>query len=159
MPTPPFFYTSCFPASSLVLTKANTDISPDVASPVEGSTSNHIEVTSSGKTADQELYEHRNCSFKVLVLLCHELLDSDGNPLFEEITVPWKSMKVSSYYPTSNEFEGMIERRWNAFASAGQSTFLPLPEQWSLPKELMWLNNNPITNDGDIAFLVETINK
>ena len=68
-------------------------------------------------------------------------------------------MKVLLYCPTTNEFKGKIEHRWHAFASAEQSTVPPHPKQWSLPKVLTWLDNNPITDDEDIVFLVETTNK
>ena len=93
------------------------------------------------------------------MLLCHGLLTSNVSPLLNETTVPLKSMKVSLYCPTANEFKGETEHRWNTFAFDGKSSVHPHPKQRSLPKVLIWLNNNPITDDGDIAFLVETINK
>ena len=93
------------------------------------------------------------------MLLCHGLLNSNSSPLFDKKTASWKLMTVSLYHLTANKFKSKIEHRWNAFTSARQSAVLPHPKQWSLPKVLMWLSNNPITDYGVIAFLVKTINK
>ena len=82
------------------------------------------------------------------MLLYHGLFNSNGSPLFDKKT-----------NPTNNEFKSKIECRWNAFVFAGKSTVPPHPMQVALPKVLTWLNNNLITDAGDIVFLLEKIKK
>ena len=131
---------------------ADTNNTPGVASPVEATISDRTGIASTGKAAAHKFYQHMNCLLTALGLSCHGMLKINGSPLFDETTAPWKSMKVSWYHPNANEFKGEIEHRWNVFASAGQIAVPPHPKQWSLPKVLRWLNKNPITDDGDIAF-------
>ena len=36
---------------------------------------------------------------------------------------------------------------------------IPPPNQWKLEKLQMWLNNNPVTNDGEHAFLLDAVDE
>ena len=92
----PLFWTPCFPIIFLLLTIADTDNTPCLASPVKAMVSDHMDITSSGKTVAQEFYICMNCLLKALVLLCHGLLNSNMSPLSDETTALWKSMKVLS---------------------------------------------------------------
>jgi len=113
----------------------------------------------------KDFYLEQNRSVCALVVLCHGLMHDDGTPAIDLLTAPWSMMKKSVVKVSSKEYQSEITRRWNIMCAYDPDLManfrwgIPRPNQWKLKKLQMWLNNNPVTDDGERAFLLDAVNE
>jgi hypothetical protein len=108
--------------------------------------------TASHESLAEMFYVSQNQSLKALALLSLGLKNSDGTPTFDPAVLPWSAaLRPTALKMTSSELRAEVARR-----SAGAEV-VPRPSQWKLVKLTDWLEKNPITCAGDIAFIRATI--
>ena len=113
----------------------------------------------------KDFYLEQNCSVRGLVVLCHGLMHDDGTPAIDLLTAPWSMMKKSVLKVSSKEYQSEITRRWNIMCAydpdlkANCRWGIPRTNQWKLEKLQMWLNDNPVTDDGERAYLLDAVNE
>jgi hypothetical protein len=87
----------------------------------------------------------------------------DGMPAINLLTAPWSMMKKSVLKVSSKEYQSEITRRWNIMCAydpdlkANCRWGIPRTNQWKLEKLQMWLNDNPMTDDGERAYSIELL--
>ena len=107
----------------------------------------------------KDFYLKQNRSVHALVVLCHGLMRNDGTPAIDLLTAPWSMMKKSALKVSLKEYQSEITRRWNIMCAydpdlkANCRWGIPRTNQWKLEKLQMWLNDNPVTDDGEHAYL------
>jgi hypothetical protein len=99
----------------------------------------------------------KNHSMRTLVVLCRGILNDDGSQILDIMMDPWRLLPLNTIKPKSEEYKVEIKRRWEQFNSEGAKKKKPKPTQWNIDKCLKWLDNHPITNETDIAFLQQTV--
>ena len=108
----------------------------------------------------KDFYLEQNRSVRALVVLCHGLMHDDGTPAIDLLTAPWFMMKKFVLKVSSKEYQLEITRRWNIMCAydpdlnANCRRGIPRTNQWKLEKLQMWLNDNPVTDDGERAYLL-----
>ena len=113
----------------------------------------------------KDFYLEQNRSVRALVVLCHGLMHDDGTPAIDLLTAPWSTMKKAVVRVTSNEYQSEITRRWNIMCAydpdlkANCRGGIPRTNQWKLEKLQMWLNDNPVTDDGERAYLLDAVDE
>ena len=113
----------------------------------------------------KDFYIEQNRSLRALVVLCLGLMNDDGTPAIDLSTAPWSMMKKSVLKVSSKEYQSEITRRWNIMRvtdpdlKANGRWGIPRPNQWKLEKLQMWLNDNPVTDDGERAYLLDAVNE
>ena len=116
------------------------------------------EVNDSANSAEY-YYINGGCCLKVLVAMSHGLRGDDGNPTLSLEVDPWKTFPVKQIRPSKDDYIKEVIRRWNqrngGIGSAAKVG--PRPRAWNLPKIQEWLEENPIVNAIDIAFLKDTV--
>ena len=96
------------------------------------------------------------------MVLCHGLKHDDGTPAIDVLAPPWLTMKKSAIRILSKEYQAeIITCHWEIMCSNDpdlktNTRVIPCPSQWNLAKVQKWLDNNPVTVDGDCAFLLAT---
>ena len=92
------------------------------------------------------------------MVLCLGLKNNDGTPTIDLSTAPWSMMKKSILKVSSKDYQSEITRRWNIMRvtdpnlKANGRWGIPRTNQWKLEKMKMWLNDNPVTGDGERAY-------
>jgi hypothetical protein len=113
----------------------------------------------------KDFYLEQNRSVRALVVLCHGLMRDDGMPAINLLTAPWSMMKKSVLKVSSKEYQSEITRRWNIMCAydpdlkANCRWGIPRTNQWKLEKLQMWLNDNPVTDDGERAYLLDAVDE
>jgi hypothetical protein len=105
-------------------------------------------------------YKAEGSSLKVLVAMCHGVC-INGSPVLPLNAEPWKSFPVAQICPTRDVYAKEVTRRWTNGVKKGDSVHAkkncPRPKQWNLPMILEWLEQNPIEDSIDIAFLIDAV--
>jgi hypothetical protein len=112
----------------------------------------------------EDFYLKHNRLVHALLILCHGLTHDDGTPAIDVLALPWSLMKKSAIRVSSKEYQSEITRRWDimcAYDRDLKATFrdIPRPSQWKLAKLQMWLDDNPVTDDGECAFLLAAVDE
>jgi hypothetical protein len=113
----------------------------------------------------KDFYLKQNRSVCALVVLCHSLMHDDGTPAIDLLTAPSSMMKKSVLKVSSKEYQSEKTRRWNIMCAydpdlkANCRWGIPRTNQWKLEKLQMWLNDNPVTDDGERAYLLDAVNE
>ena len=97
---------------------------------------------------------------RALVVLCHGLTHEGRTPTIDVLAAPWLTMKKSVICVSSKEYQSEITHRWDIMCTYDPnlkaiSRDIPRPSQWKLAKLKMWLDNNPVMDDGERAFLLD----
>jgi hypothetical protein len=112
----------------------------------------------------EDFYLEHNRSVRALLILCHGLTHDDGTPAINVLALPWSTMKKSTIRVSSKDYQSEITRRWDimcAYDPDLKANFrdIPRPNQWKLAKLQMWLDDNPVTDDGERAFLLAAVDE
>jgi hypothetical protein len=112
----------------------------------------------------EDFYLEHNRSVRALLILCHGLTHDDGTPAINVLALPWSTMKKSTIRVSSKDYQSEITRRWDimcAYDPDLKANFrdIPRPKQWKLAKLQMWLDDNPVTDDGERAFLLAAVDE
>jgi hypothetical protein len=112
----------------------------------------------------EDFYLEHNHSVRALLILCHGLTHDDGTPAINVLVLPWLTMKKSAIRVSSKEYQSEITRRWDimcAYDPNLKATFrdIPHPSQWKVAKLQMWLDDNPVADDGERAFLLAAVDE
>jgi hypothetical protein len=103
----------------------------------------------------QRAYLSSNNSKKQLFLLCFGLTEG-GTPVFDLDVEPWNSIKKRDIKPSRIEFGEEILRRSRLMSNVATDRVVHhqhKPANWSLPKCIEWLQQNPVSDQEDITFL------
>jgi hypothetical protein len=98
-----------------------------------------------------------NHSMRTLVALCRGILNDNGSQILDIMMDPWRFLPLYTIKPKSEEYKVEIKCRWEQFNSEGAKEKKPKPTQWNIDKCLKWLDDHPIINETDIAFLQQTV--
>ncbi len=96
--------------------------------------------------------------------MCHNLTHDDGMSAIDVYAAPWSTMKKSVVRVSSKEYQSEITHRWDVMCTydpdlQAKSRDIPRPSQWKLAKLQMWLDNNPVMDDGKRAFLLDAVDE
>ena len=92
---------------------------------------------------------------KGLAILCQGLKNENGQPLVDPSALPWSAAKRQTEIKlTAIDLRKEVNRR--AVAS-GNILSGPRPKAWTIPRATQWLEENPITDAADLAFIKSTI--
>ena len=110
---------------------------------------------SSCKTYAETFYEGNGNSLKALAILCQGLTDKDGQPLVNPSALPWSAAeRPSAIKLTAGDLRKEVERRTIA---SGNILAGPRPKAWTIPRLSKWLDDNPISDVAEVAFIKSTI--
>jgi hypothetical protein len=112
----------------------------------------------------EDFYRKHNRSVRALVIMCHGLTHDDGTPAINVSAARWSTMKKSVVRVSSKEYQSEITCRWDFMCAydpdlKANSRDIPRPSQWKLAKLQIWLDNNPVTDDGERAFLLDAVDE
>ncbi|KAL7432042.1 hypothetical protein ACHAXH_002339 [Discostella pseudostelligera] len=104
-------------------------------------------------------FQEMNQSLPILVAMCRGLTNEEGAPLIDIEVEPWCSIRpLLSVRPKAKDYVREIERRWCTFVGTHQNyKGGPRPKKWTLEQLTDWLDNNPIVDDIDVAFLTSKV--
>jgi len=100
-------------------------------------------------------YTRQQCSLRSLAIMCQGLLDDAGGPLVNTSVQPWNQVKPNKLKLTAKELRDEVTRRHSA--SENVLGIPPRPNAWTVARAQEWLNDNPITIAGEVAFLKAAI--
>jgi len=100
-------------------------------------------------------YTRQQCSLRSLAIMCQGLLDDAGGPLVNTSVQPWNQVKPNKLKLTAKELRDEVTRRHSA--SGNVLGIPPRPNAWTVARAQEWLNDNPITIAGEVAFLKAAI--
>lgn len=87
--------------------------------------------------------------------LCQGLLKSDGIWLVDPSALPWSAAeRTSNIKLTAKDLRNEVERQSLA---SGNCLKCPHPKAWKIPRATQWLDENPITDATEVAFIHSTI--
>jgi hypothetical protein len=112
----------------------------------------------------EDFYLEYNRLVRALLILCHGLTHDDGTPAIDVLTLPWSTMKKSTIHVSSKDYQSEITRRWDIICACDPDLKanyrdIPRPSQWKLAKLQMWLDDNPVADDGERAFLLAAVDE
>jgi hypothetical protein len=146
---------------------SNNDISvnlgaaqPPLPPPTPKASDNaELDTVSDSANCAENYYKKEGSSLKMLVAMCHDLRDGDGDDnLVLDLTMdPWKSVPVMQDRPSRDFYAKEVLRRCaqvrTSDSGAKNKKVGPRPKQWNLSKILEWLEEHPISDPADISFL------
>ena len=87
------------------------------------------------------------------------LKNDSGTSLLDTSESPWSSLKASNIKPPAAAYKEEIVRRFHLFVKTSEAAREPKPKAWKKEKAEEWLNNHPINDPNDVAFLKAEIFK
>jgi hypothetical protein len=102
-------------------------------------------------------YINRGSCLKILVAMCYGICNDDGSPILSLESEPWKGIHVLDIKPNNDGYAKEVIRCWERVKLGSDCTKALRPKQWTLEKIHEWLEQHPIVNEIDIAFLKATV--
>jgi hypothetical protein len=127
--------------------------------PQKASDNAELDTVSDSVNCAKNYYKKEGSRLKMLVAMCHDLHDGDGdNNLVLDLTIdPWKSVPVMQIHPLRDFYAKEVLRRCaqvrTCDSGAKKKKVGPRPKQWNLSKSLEWLEEHPISDPANISFL------
>ena len=110
---------------------------------------------SSCKTYAEIFYQGNGNSLKALAILCQGLTDIEGAAIVNPATLPWSAAeRPSAIKLSASDLRKEVERRTIV---SGNILTGPRPKAWTIPRLSKWLEDNPITDVAEVAFIKATI--
>ncbi len=106
----------------------------------------------------EKYYSDGGCCLKLLVAMCYGLKADSGFPVLNLAMEPWKNFPAAQIRPNKNGLVNEVVRRWARQAKNPQNKEIgPRPKQWNMPKLQEWLEQNPVVDESDIAFVTASV--
>jgi len=120
---------------------------------------NHSEFAAASTCHAERHYMENDQTLVILVTLCRGLLDHDGNLLIDIDAKPWRSVRPAfRIKPKAKDYIREIERRWKTFVRPPDCTKVgPRPTAWRATLLLDWLDNHPIVDVVEVAYLTTKV--
>ena len=100
-------------------------------------------------------YQDSGNEKKVLYLMYIGLNNDNGSPLFSFECEPWSLLPKTALRPKNNDYVKEIARRSNDYNIQP----IPRPRNWTRQQIMEWLEQNPIREPTDIAFLNKEVHR
>lgn len=106
------------------------------------------------QTALEVLYHYRNCSLKLLAILCQGLEVFDGDPVYNPRVLSWSAAeKVSNIKPNAAELKEEVIQS----ASKQTMTSCQWLNAWMLQHLTDWLNKHRIDREDDVSLIKKAV--
>jgi hypothetical protein len=118
-----------------------------------------LDTVSESMNCAENYYKKEGSSLKMLVAMCHDLCNGDGDDnLVLDLTMdPWKSVPVMQIRPSRDFYAKEVLQRCaqvrTSDSGAKNKKVCPRLKQLKLSKSLEWLEEHPILDPADISFL------
>jgi len=104
----------------------------------------------------ESMFVDKGRSLKALALLSLGLKRDDGSDVFNPSVLPWSAAtRKTAIKMTAGELREEVLRR---SVAAGNKKH-PRPSQWTVTTSINWLNENPIKNAEEVAFIMSAVSR